>query len=569
MKWWLFLFIWVVIGVGLRLTLLESKPPWTDEFSTIVFSLGNSFRTVPLDRAITLDVLLQPLQPNPNAGIADVLKHLFTETNHPPLYFILSHCWMKLFSPSSNGLASVWAARALSALFGALSIPAIYGISWLAFRSQLVSQLAAAMMTVSPYGIFIAQEARHYTLAILWVIASLSCLVIATKHIQRWIPIPAWLVLLWICINGIGIATHYFFALTFGTEIIWLIFLAWRQFKGKFSVSLNQKQRVSYFPWWQILVVIISTMIEGLLWLPLFLQANRGGELTDWIQSGDRGLLEWISPIFQALVTLISMLYLLPVSASSLVVVIISGLAMLGFFIWVLPILKHGIVRQIEQPTSSLMAQLFSMVVIGGISLFFFFTYALEIDLTRGARYYFVYFPAVIVLLGASLAICWHTPNNKQNFFPSSGRTAVSIILSMGMVSALVVVCNLGYPKYYRPDLLVPLIQQVSQSPVLIATTHKTHVQTGEMMGLARVLKIQSSLSPSPLFLLAHQNQKPEISTTTLQNTLSQLPRPLDLWLVNFHAPVQLNNCIADNQSFPPVYGYEYQIYHCQETTNF
>lgn len=563
MKWWLFLFLWVAIGAGLRFTLLESKPPWTDEFSTIVFSLGNSFRTVPLNQVIALDVLLQPLQPNPDAGIADVLEHLFTETNHPPLYFILSHCWMGLFSPSSNGLAFVWAARALSALFGALSIPAIYGMSWLAFRSQLVSQLAAAMMAVSPYGIFIAQEARHYTLAILWVIASLSCLIIATKHIQHWIPIPAWLVLLWICINGIGISTHYFFALTFGTEVVWLIVLGWRQFKGKLSVNLNQQQHISYLPWWQILVVIIGTTIEGLIWIPLFLRTNRGGELTEWIQSSDRGLLEWISPIFQSLATWISMLYLLPISASSLVVVIISGLAMLGFFIWVLPILKHGIVRQIEQPASSLIAQLFSVVVIGGISLFFFFTYALKIDLTRGARYYFVYFPAVIVLLGASLAICWHTPTNKQKFFPSSGKTAVAIILSMGMLSGLTVVSNLGYPKYYRPDLLVPLIQQVSQSPVLIATTHKTHVQTGEMMGLARVFKIQSSLSPSPLFLLAHQSQKPDTSTT-LQYTLNHLPRPLDLWLVNFHAPVQLNNCIADPQSFLPVNGYEYQIYHCQ-----
>ncbi len=39
------------------------------------------------------------------------------------------------------------------------------------------------MMTVSPYGIFQAQEARHYTLAIFRVIASVSCLVIATRRL--------------------------------------------------------------------------------------------------------------------------------------------------------------------------------------------------------------------------------------------------------------------------------------------------------------------------------------------------------------------------------------------------
>ncbi|CDN15023.1 hypothetical protein RintRC_6249 [Richelia intracellularis] len=43
------LIIWFVIGLGLRLINLTGKPPWTDEFSTLVFSLGNSFLNVPLN----------------------------------------------------------------------------------------------------------------------------------------------------------------------------------------------------------------------------------------------------------------------------------------------------------------------------------------------------------------------------------------------------------------------------------------------------------------------------------------------------------------------------------------
>jgi uncharacterized membrane protein len=161
----LLLLVWLAIGTGLRFTNLASKPPWTDEFATLVFSLGNSFHAVPLEEAIALDTLLMPLQPNP-ATPTTVIHNLMTESTHPPVYFVLIHLWMKLF-PTEGGLVSLWAARSLPAILGATSIPAIFGLGWLAFRSRLVGQIAAAMMAVSPYGIYLAQEARHYTLAIL------------------------------------------------------------------------------------------------------------------------------------------------------------------------------------------------------------------------------------------------------------------------------------------------------------------------------------------------------------------------------------------------------------------
>lgn len=597
------LLLWLFIGTGLRLTDLASKPPWTDEFSTLVFSLGNSFQLVPLNQAIALDVLLQPLQPNPANGIAQVVQHLLSESNHPPLYFILSHWWLELWQPNSVGLVSVWGARSLSALLGAASIPAIFGLSWLAFRSPLASHLTAATIAVSPYAIFLAQEARHYTLAILWVIASFCCLVIATRHIQNRTPLPVWVSASWILINTLGISTHYFFSLTLCTEASVLIALRWKQQiskKAKFNTP-----NLPMFQWRQIYFVAAGTTIGGLVWLPVFLHSN-GGELTQWIQSGDRSWLTWLNPIFQAAAAWITMLSLLPVEASALPVVIASGAVMIIFFVWALPILYRGFKTLLKQPQTASMTQLFAGIVCSAIALFFIFTYALDIDLTRGARYHFLYFPAVMVLIGASLAVCWNQIKRqegkiKQNFF-STGKIAVSIIWLMGLVSALTVVFNLGYQKYYRPDLLVQLIHQVSHDPVLIATTHKTHVQIGEMMGIAREFKLFDSankitqvssvqgirnnllntdqlklvqgelsatqnsklnLSATPQFLLAHQDQDPKNSTATLQQTLNQMSYPLDLWLVNFYAPVKVNNCVADTQSLRPVDGYNFQLYHC------
>lgn len=582
LKTLLLLTVWVLIAIGLRLTNLSAKPPWTDEFSTLVFSLGNSFLPVPLDQPISVDVLLQPLQPQPTASIKDVWKHLSSESNHPPLYFFLTHWWMRLF-PTHEGLVSLWGARSLAAVFGAASIPAVYALSKLAFRSRLVSHLAAAMMATSPYGIFLAQEARHYTLAILWVIASLACLVIASRHIQNRTQIPIWVALSWVGINAIGIATHYFFTLTLCSEALVLLFLAWRQGEKKEQgEKLVADLSISHSPWLRIYAVAAGTFVAGLVWLPVFLQNSYGGKLTEWIQ-GPRTGMAWINPIFQAIAAWITMISLLPVEAPQLAVVIASGILMLIFFIWAVPILVRGIKVQLKQPQTRLMVQVFVGLVVGAIALFFLFTYFFGIDLTRGARYNFVYFPAVIVLLGASLAVCWHHPILAKGRWGINGKKAVVIIWLMGLVSAITVVCNLGYQKYYRPDYFVQLIEQTSHVPVLISTTQKTHVHIGEMMGIAREFKINEVLNrgnfgsdfsqnsientkyTSPLFLLAHQDEDPSTSTSALQNTLKTLPRPFDLWLVNFYAnePEEVKNCVADTKSLPAVNGYEYKVYHC------
>ncbi|MEW5858836.1 MAG: glycosyltransferase, partial [Cyanobacteriota bacterium] len=64
-------------------------------------------------------------------------------------------------------------------------------------------------------------------------------------------------------------------------------------------------------------------------------------------------------------------------------------------------------------------------------------------------------------------------------------------------------------------------------------------------------------------FLLAHQDQNPQTSTAALQKTLATLPRPLDVLLVNFHAPIELDKCVT-NAYFPSVDGYETKLYYCR-----
>nr|WP_041780220.1 glycosyltransferase family 39 protein [Allocoleopsis franciscana] len=629
----LLLLVWIAIGAGLRFLALTGKPPWTDEFATLVFSLGNSFQPVPLDQAIPLATLLQPLQPNPSVGASQVIHRLITEDHHPPLYFVLAHWWMQLF-PSSDGYVSLWAARSLPALLGVVSIPAVYGLGWLAFRSRLVAQLAAAMMAVSPYGVFLTQEARHYALGILWVIASLCCLVIAIQHLQRRTPLPIGVVLCWVVVNALGIATHYFFSLTLFAEAIALVGF-W--ILGSPLAPIGGKRfPIPHSLWWRIYAVAAGTLVGCLVWVPVW-RMSYDSQMTQWIMSDERSLLSLLNPIFQSLAAWITMLALLPVESPRLVVVITSGLAMLIFFIWAVPILYRGLKAQLELPQTRWTTGILAGFVLGAIALFFGITYGLGTDLTRGARYNFVYFPGVIVLLGAALAMSWNTPkkgkssafkrdnpkshllegewehqdlSGKQEWksftltqsetfslsphspvpWRSTGKLAVALIWLMSFFSGITVISNLGYQKYYRPDLLVPVIQKASSAPILLATTHNTLVQTGEMMGLAwefkRAIDVQNSRL-KPQFLLAHQAQEQCVlveesanpqgtaegeetgcrASKTLGKAIAQLPRPFDLWLVNFKAPLvpEPPNCFAEDmtQYQSSVNGYTTRLYHC------
>jgi uncharacterized membrane protein len=589
----LLLFLWTAIAFILRFANLDLKPLWTDEFSTLVFSLGNSFRGVPIERAIDLSTLLQPLQFGSDADTADVLRNLLLESNHPPVYFMLAHWWMRLFGPSEDSL--VWIGRSLPALLGVTSVPAIYFLGKFAFSSRLVGQGAAAMMAVSPYGIYLAQEARHYTLGILLVIASLFCLALAAKKLQQRAPMPIWAVLLWVVVNCLGIAVHYFFALSLCAEAIALIAVMWHQFNEKLPIDNSHQPNIWQFQIiWRLFAVAIGTLAGGLVWLPVFLSNKYGSELTNWIVSGDRTFLSWVNPIFQALAGWITVMSLLPVESPNLVVVVASAIVMAIFLIWALPLLRGALKTSLKTTNTRLGTVIFGGFVLGAIFLFFSFAYILGIDLTRGARYNFVYFPGVILLLGATLAVIYNTPTAKSQWFnlraiEVPGKKAVVLILAMGFASGVTVNSNLGYRKYYKPDLLVPIIREFSKVPVLIATTQKTHVEIGELMGIGWEWERSSATDfladvtdvtdvrkkeevkafDSPLFLLVNQRRNaPEIVAGILDKTLSQLERPLDLWLVNFRAPVNLvgQKCQLESRQLPAVDGYEYQVYHCSKS---
>ncbi len=568
------LLIWVAVGTVLRLANLTGKPPWTDEFATLVFSLGNSYQNLPLDQIIPAATLLEPLKIVPNAGFVDVFTNLITEDNHPPIYFLLAHLWQNIL-PQTGEYVSLWVARSLPAFLGVLSIPAIYFLSIISFRSRLVAHFAAAMMALSPYSIFLSQEARHYTLAILLVIASLTCLIAALQKLTRGQKLPWWLVIVWLIINSLGFTTHYFFSLTLCTQAISLLTLFWPNIKQIILPAYPSPRLPTSL--WRLGIVAAGTIITSLTWVLVFIPQDYGNNMVAWIQNDEFSFLSLINPPFQLFATWLTMVYLLPVEATSLVVVIASGLIMLLLFLFALPLLIQGLKSKPKSLNIQIGKRILDSFVIAAIAIFLFISYFLGIDITRGARYSFVYFPAVIVLFAASLSQWWKTkkliPQPYGSFLLKKfgienlrmrGENAIKIIFIASLLSAVTVITNLGYQKYYRPDLFVSLLKETSNLPILIATTHASLVQTGEMMGIAWELQ-QEPFSQPVSFLLAHQEERESpLATKTLQQEMQKMPRPFDLWAVNFYAPKNLDNCVKDESKFLHIDGYGYEVYHCK-----
>lgn len=140
----LFIFTAIVLTVVLRLLYIDSDL-WYDEACSW-FSAVQSFPFGIMDNLLNLDM------------------------QHTPLYFFLLHFWIKVFGDSEVAI------RALSIIFGILTIPVVYLVSS-KITNKTNSVIACLIAAVSPLLVFFSAEVRMYPLAVFLVMLSLNFLV--------------------------------------------------------------------------------------------------------------------------------------------------------------------------------------------------------------------------------------------------------------------------------------------------------------------------------------------------------------------------------------------------------
>lgn len=552
----------VAVAALLRIGTLAAKPPWTDEFATMVFSLGHSFRVIPLDRVITAAELLAPVHYPPGPW-RHVLASLFTESNHPPLYFVLAHAWWHLFPPGADGIASLVVARALPALFGVAAVPAIYLLGRLAFRSRAAGRWGAACMAVSPFGVYLSQEARHYAPAVLALVISLAASVVVVRAVlgsaeSAMRPrLPRWAAPTWVAANVLGVATHYFVAIALAAQAgavlaVCAAHVGWRR-----ALLLRVPHRAT------LVAIVLLTAAGAAVWWPAWSNTDPA-PLVEWARLDRASPLDWLRPPYQLLAGLVPMMIVLPVEGVPRSVVVVSALTALAFAVWVLPVLRrayHGVAA--HDPAAT---RLIAGTAGGGVAALLAITYTAGIDLTRAPRYSFVYFPALVAVLGASLARAW-----------ASGRRAVPLaVLAAGALGSLTVGANLAFRKIDETERTVLAALASARAPALVVTARPHHGADGRMMGIA--WPFRSRLARAPRFLLATGAvggcpiaDCP--ATRAVTTALARIDRPVDLWLVNLAPAARIDSlapplaalgCHRSATVLPSVAGVRYAKFECR-----
>jgi len=526
------------LGAILRLGDLDGKFLWLDEVITAIFSLGRNYDNVPLEVVFPLHQLQQIFTFQPEVGCDRIAANIALQSTHPPLFFCLLHSWFGVVNPLSPNW--VWTLRAFSVFWGVSAIAAIYLLNTKAF-SPSAGLMAAVMMAVSPFGVYLSQEARHYTLPVLLInLALLGLILIQQDIVNKRFRVGIWI--FWTTVNIIGLYVHYFFILALVAEIVTLLgVMYWyRHNLLRYIIALT--------------LAILAIIVSFIPWLPILIGHFTRPE-TSWIPSPHN-----VAPLYQILAAWLLTIVALPVENQPIAIAILSGLGMVIFGGWVLWRSFSGIKQLWRLPTTNL-----STVTLAGFTLvvlleFLAIVYFLGKDLTITPRYNFVYYPAFLALVAAGL--------NKN--IERSAQT-FSLIFLGSLLSCILVIFNFAFQKPYNPQKVAQTINFEPATPITVVMAYRDYQNVA--LGLSFALALDK-VGSSSAFAFIERSPNNYESVWQKLALLPALKAPLfNLWVIapdlrkrEYPSQLALSNhtCLINPQQHYRL-GVPYQLYKCQE----
>ncbi len=528
-------FAWVLpgilgLGLGLRLWQLGLKPIWLDEVITALFGLGRSYLDVPLAQVLPVNAVEQVFRWRPETTCSQIVETVTVQSVHPPLFFCWLHHWLGWLEPLNRPW--LWKIRAFAVVFGVVAIAALYQLNRVLF-SRRAGWLGAAFMAVSPFAVYLSQEARHYTLPMVLITLALlgTYQVYWDLHEGRKRP---WLWLGWVTVNALGFYVHYFFVLSFMAQVMTLGLCLWldahveKKLPAKSATNATNPRFPAipsfavkqYFPqqWRHLTLLTLAVCLTYLPWVPIFYGHITRSE-TDWMQPTGPRWSHGIAPLYQLPGGWVTMLITLPVERQPLWLKLFCGAVMLIFCGWVLGHLVRRLRRLWQSPQARPGLRLLLLYLLVVLIEFFGIIYLLNKDLTLVPRYNFIYFPAVVALVGAGLAV------SSEVTQPLAQRYRLAaIVLTVATLSSGLTVNNWAFQKPYYPDEIARHIQSTPTTPSLVGILTRDWQDVA--LGLSVALAMEPVVPQKPdfnshVFLLP---RSPEIGQAW--SAIAQLPAP-------------------------------------------
>jgi uncharacterized membrane protein len=514
----------IILSIILRFWQLELKPMWIDEILTALFTLGKNYDLIPVNTIFTFSELDKIFRLNTPTNCGEITHNLIAQSTHPPIYFCLTNYWLTINNNSHHSL--IWQLRSFPALIGVITIGAIYYLNRLAFSAQIALS-SAAIMAVSPFAVYLSQEARHYTLPVLFITLSLIVLIKIQQELEQTkIISKTWL--LWVIINSISFYIHYFCLISFIAQIGTIIFLIYR-FKIK-----------------EYLIVISYCIIPILLFIPWFpiLIKHFTSPTTGWLSKP-----EHINPILQTIISWMLMIITLPIENQPLIIQLLSGLIILGFSLFILVNIWKNL------PLKNISFLTILSFILWVLLQFAIIVYLLKKDLTVAPRYNFIYYPAVVSLLAVTL------PRKTQ-----------LILILVGIISSAMVVNNLAFQKPYQPEIVSQKFNQ-SSAPLMVILGYESSQEMALELSYLMELKRIRDNQANTIFYFTERTSNYESMWTNLAQ-LSLPVNPENVWFFTPHLKQenypqsinigQENICLLDKQEYYKLsFPYFYQKYNC------
>ena len=539
----------IALGAVLRFWNLGLKPLWMDEVITAIFSLGKNYHDLPLNVLFPLQRVPELFTYQSGVSCDQIAENLANQSTHPPLFFCVMYSWLGRMTP----LGSEWVVklRSLSALFGVGAIAAIYGVNRIAFYPAS-GIIAALIMAISPFAVYLSQEARHYTMPMFLITLALLGVIQIQQEILEKKRIRLWVVILWSIVNIIGLYVHYFFILAFIAEVITLlifIYFTKSQILNKHQIYLS------------LILSITGVVISFIPWLRVMLNHFQSAE-THWLPATMH-----IAPIYQTLISWILMVIALPVENQPLLITVICGFFMVSFAIWLGWQVSKGLKLLLLENTTHLATLTLLTFTIVVLIQFFAIAYLLGKDITIVPRYSFVYYPSFCALLAASIS-----KNNKSKL----------IILLVGMLSCIFVVSNLIFQKPFQPEQVAQNMNLDPSVPIMLVVGYNNYQDVALGLSFALALeKVRSNKNAAVPVSVKNSDSlvflDKSLHSSAFWNKLDQISTPatsqMNLWIVGpgmikRDYPQQLDLygdgvCTIDKTQHYRI-GIPYQLYRCK-----